>query len=189
MIRKTLMVIVGCFLATSLSGAVVIAPAGAAPSNATMQVTSHVDAKKSAAETHKLPKRIEGCKNRLARTLYKAGFRGKNLREAWAIVMRESHGHPRSISRTNDFGLFQINKATWSKQKWWKEHRMLDPHYNARVAYRMSKGGKSWLPWGLDGAGRPNPALYRGAGWSPQQIQQWIVKPYQKYYKQFPCTS
>ena len=29
------------------------------------------------------------CKNWLVKVLYKTGFRGKNLREAWAIVMRE----------------------------------------------------------------------------------------------------
>lgn len=133
------------------------------------------------------PAKVERCQNRLVVTLKKVGFRGENLREAWAIAMRESHGHPRSISRTNDYGLFQLNRATFSGERWWNSHRLLKPRYNAKQAFRLSDGGRSWVLWGLDGHGNANPKVYRNAGWSKSQVNDWIVEPYQKYRGQFPC--
>lgn len=127
------------------------------------------------------------CKNKLANWIYQAGFRGENIREAWAIAMRESNGSPTEISPSNDFGLFQINAGAWSGQSWWDSQSMLDPVYNARIAYKISKGGKSWVMWGLDGQGNTAAYVYSSYGWSQWQIDNWITIPYQKYYVQFPC--
>ena len=94
------------------------------------------------------------CKNWLVRELRTVGFRGKNLREAWAIVMRESGGRADAISSTGDYGMFQFNKAAWGGQDWWNTSKLLTKRYNAQVAYRISQGGKTWYPWDIDGQGR-----------------------------------
>jgi len=125
------------------------------------------------------------CPNHLVRTLHKAGFTGKNLREAWAIAMRESHGKPHAVSATNDIGLFQLNTTTWHGKNWWDRSRLLHAKYSARMAYKISDGGDTWYPWGLTGEGQLSPRAYRAAGWSETQIQSSIVKPYEKYYHMF----
>lgn len=125
------------------------------------------------------------CPSKLVVLLKDAGFRGRNLREAWAIAMRESRGHAKSVSSTQDYGVFQFNKATWQEADWWDRERLLQARYNIRVAYRLSDGGRTWYLWGLDGRGRPNAHLYRGAGWSDKQVQEYIVEPYQKYYREY----
>lgn len=96
---------------------------------------------------------VEPCKNRLAQTIHAAGFRGDNAREAWAIAMRESRGHPRVISSTGDYGLFQLNRAAHGGQPWWDSQRLLTPAYNARIAYKLSDGGRTWYPWDISGRG------------------------------------
>lgn len=127
------------------------------------------------------------CSNKLANTLYRAGFRGENLHEAWAIAMRESHGIEDEISNGVDVGLFQFNYPSWGRQPWWDWNLLLDGEYNARVAFKISKGGSDWAHWGLDGNGNPAPYIYRGVGWSEWRIQNWIVIPYDTYYQQYPC--
>lgn len=120
------------------------------------------------------------CGNELAAILETAGFRNENHREAWAIAMRESRGIATTISETEDFGLFQFNKATWSDQPWWNEERLLDPLYNARVAYIVSGGGTTWWPWGLSGHGTPQTGAY--GAWTPDQIETAILTPYRAFY-------
>ena len=137
---------------------------------------------------------LEGCKNELAQVLYRAGFRGDKLREAWAIAMRESGGQA-DIGPGNphfngsDWGLFQFNKPSWGHVSWWDDKKMLDADYNASIAFKISKGGSYWLPWGLTGDGKPNGALYKNAGWTDAQIQAWIVEPFDRYYAQFGSLS
>lgn len=127
----------------------------------------------------------------LALVLFEVGFRGDNLREAWAIAMRESGGDP-SIGPGHwayndyDLGLFQINRPAFSGQSWWREDLLLDAHYNASVAYALSNGGRSWWPWGLDGQGRTDAEAYE-AIWTPEQIENMITIPFQKFYRQYPC--
>lgn len=127
------------------------------------------------------------CDNPLAMTIYRAGFRGENIREAWAISMRESHGVEDQITNGVDVGLFQFNYPSWGNQSWWDWDLLLDGDYNARIAFKVSKGGSDWAHWGLDGNGNPDPKIYRGVGWTEWQIQHWIVLPYRKYYDQYPC--
>ncbi len=132
---------------------------------------------------------IERCDNRLARTLFAAGFRGESLHQAWAIVMRESGGRPDAISATQDYGLFQFNRATYSDQYWWSDTRLLDRKYNAFIAYQVSQRGTTWTPWGLDGQGRVRPRVYLNAGWTLQQVQDRIVDPFTHWYALFPCLA
>ena len=122
------------------------------------------------------PKKKE-CKNWLVRELRAVGFRGKNLREAWAIVMRESGGRADAISNTGDYGMFQFNRAAWSGQDWWDTKKLLTKRYNAQVAYRISRGGKTWYPWDIDGQGRHKGA-YTSSG---------VYNKYKSWYDKYPC--
>ncbi|MCP4741021.1 MAG: transglycosylase SLT domain-containing protein, partial [Actinomycetales bacterium] len=63
-------------------------------------------------------RKIERCGDWLTKLLARVGFEDENLREAWAIVMRESGGNEDAISVTNDLGLFQINTFAWGGQDW-----------------------------------------------------------------------
>jgi Lysozyme like domain len=131
--------------------------------------------------------RIKRCGDWLTRLLSRNGFAGENLREAWAIVMRESGGNARSVSRTGDLGLFQINTETWQDEEWFDRKLLLTKRYNTQVARQISRGGRSWYSWGLDGHGRADPRAYVKAGWSAQRIRASIVLPYIRWYAQYPC--
>lgn len=137
--------------------------------------TKHV----SRSDTRKPP---FSCQNNLAKTLYKAGFRGENLHEAWAIAMRESRGQQDATSGA-DYGLFQFNYPTWGNVL--DYDRILDGDYNAAQAFRISKGGSTWAHWGLTGSGETDASLY--GMWSEGQVWAWITEPYQKYYNKYPC--
>lgn len=116
--------------------------------------------------------------------LKKAGFKGKALKTAYGIAMRESHGNPQAFnpdSGTKDrsWGLFQINtfgplKARVKQYGLRSEKDLLDPEINARVAYRLSKGGTDFGAWGI------GPNAYRpGAG----------VDTIAPYLRQFPTAG
>jgi hypothetical protein len=125
------------------------------------------------------------CSEKLVTLLYQAGFRGENLREAWAIAMRESNGNPTVISNGVDVGLFQFNYPSHGNEPWWDWQALTNGLYNARIAYRLSRGGKDWSHWGLTGTGQTDPSMY--GSWSATQVEQWITEPYQRYYRQYPC--
>jgi hypothetical protein len=131
--------------------------------------------------------RIKKCGDWLTRLLSRTGFEGEDLREAWAIVMRESGGRADAVSVTNDLGLFQINTATWKGQAWFDRKALLTKRYNATVAHTLSKGGDTWYSWGLDGHGRPDARAYVNAGWSQERILGSIVMPYVQWYASYPC--
>jgi hypothetical protein len=90
--------------------------------------------------------------------LYQAGFRGKNLKEAWAVAMKESTGRPRSQNdnpNTGDYshGLFQINMIGSLGPARLKQYNLdsnkdlFNPLTNAKIAFHMSNGGKNWSGW------------------------------------------
>lgn len=124
------------------------------------------------------------CNDQLYIWLYNAGFRGHNIREAWAIAMRESNGRPGTISNS-DYGLFQFNYPSWGGKPWWNTQLLLTPEYNAKIAYQLSDGGNNWKPWGMADHNEFNFANY--GMWSNWQLYNWIVEPYQRYYAQYPC--
>jgi hypothetical protein len=131
--------------------------------------------------------RIKKCGDGLTKLLSKTGFQGENLREAWAIVMRESGGRADAISVSNDLGLFQINTATWQGQPWFDREELLTRKFNAKVGYLLSRGGETWYSWGLDGHGRPDARAYVKAGWTQERIVAKIVEPYVLWYSLYPC--
>ena len=100
----------------------------------------------------------------LKHLLSKVGFEGDQLRQAWAVVMKESTGRPMAHnqnSRTGDnsYGLFQINMIGSLEAARLKEYglnnkeELFDPLTNARIAYIISEGGNDWSPWkGMTGS-------------------------------------
>jgi hypothetical protein len=96
--------------------------------------------------------------------LKQAGFKGEGLRMAYAIAMAESGGNARAHNGNrntgdNSYGLFQINmlggmgperRARYGLSS---NDALFDPLTNARVAYKMSNGGKNWGPWSTYGNG------------------------------------
>lgn len=97
-------------------------------------------------------------KTELVELLHAVGFQGKALREAWAIVMKESRGNPLSHNGNrktgdNSYGLFQVNMigslGETRRDKFSLEYNaeLLNPVVNAQVAYHMSKGGENWSAW------------------------------------------
>ena len=117
------------------------------------------------------------CKNWLVRELKEAGFKGKGLRIAWAIAMRESGGRADAISSTGDYGVFQFNRAAHSKQPWWDTQKLLTRDYNIMIAYDMSQGGKTFYPWDIDGKGN----------WKKTWSTHGSYASYSKWFKKYPC--
>ena len=98
----------------------------------------------------------EGLVNLLA----SAGFEGKALKIAWAVVMKESHGNPLSHNLNahtgdNSYGLFQVNMRGDlgpSRRNWFKiasNDELFDPEVNAKVGYILSDGGKDFTRWNV----------------------------------------
>lgn len=158
------------FSALLLSAAMLLTPTQTPP--ASTQIPAPVT-----AETVKKPS--FHCTNRLARTLHKAGFRGADLREAWAIAMRESGGNPRAISATHDYGLFQINRAAHHRSKLWKDGKMLDRDYNAKVAAHFSNLGKNWSAWDISGTGQ-----HLG-----NYTSRSVYEKYRDWWQKYPCAA
>lgn len=90
--------------------------------------------------------------------LYKVGFRGKDLVEAWGTAMKESTGRPFAHNRNsntgdNSYGLFQINMigslgpARLKQFELQNNKDLFDPYTNAKIAFEMSNGGKDWSAW------------------------------------------
>jgi hypothetical protein len=107
-------------------------------------------------------------------------------RTAWAKAMAESGGYYDIIGGPNpngsyDYGLFQINEAVHRKglgeENWAK---ILDPEYNASLAYSWSKQGADWSTWGLGLNGWAG-SLHdtNPEAWS--MIQQAFYRWYDKY--------
>lgn len=94
----------------------------------------------------------------LIAVLKSAGFKGQNLKEAWAIAKRESGGRPEAFNgnrSTGDqsYGLFQINMIgqlgpdRMQKFNLNSYEDLFDPYRNAEIAYYMSQGGNNWKSW------------------------------------------
>lgn len=110
--------------------------------------------------------------------LQKVGFKGKSLKIAWSIVMRESRGHPLShntskYSGDNSYGLFQINMlgslGTERREKFGikTNDELLDPVTNAQAAFYMSAHGTDFASWGL------GPNAYDGTAAEPE-VTRWF---------------
>lgn len=52
--------------------------------------------------------------------------------------------YPRSVGSAGERGVFQIHPVHFG---WLDESRLWSPAYNARIAYRLSRGGTNWSHW------------------------------------------
>jgi hypothetical protein len=118
------------------------------------------------------------CKNHLVKELKAAGFKGRGLKIAWSIAMRESGGAATHISSTGDYGVFQFNRAAWSSQPWWNTQKLLTSKYNIMIAYSISQHGRTFYPWDIGGRGQ-----YEG-GYTPKSI----YFKFKSWYKKFPSN-
>jgi hypothetical protein len=95
---------------------------------------------------------------RLKHLLSSVGFEGDQLKQAWAVVMKESTGRPMAHNQNsktgdNSYGLFQINMigslgpARLKQFGLSNNEELFDPLTNARIAYIISEGGNNWSPW------------------------------------------
>ena len=94
----------------------------------------------------------------LVELLSAVGFKGQDLKEAWAVAKKESHGNPLSHNGNrktgdNSFGLFQVNMLgsmgadRRDKFNLASNAELFNPVVNAQIAYHMSGGGKDWSAW------------------------------------------
>lgn len=132
------------------------------------------------ASRTRAPKNLKQRGIWLKALLKEAGFEGQNLKEAWAVVMKESTGRPTAYNgnrATGDssYGLFQINmigslgperRAKFGLKS---NKDLFDPLTNAKAAHYMSNGGEDWSSWDIDSSG------YNG-GVSKSRYQYWLTK-------------
>jgi hypothetical protein len=115
--------------------------------------------------------------HQLIELLSAVGFKGQDLKEAWAIAKKESHGNPLSHNGNrktgdNSYGLFQVNMlgslgdARRDKFNLVSNAELFNPVVNAQIAYHMSGGGKDWSAW---------------KGTNTSVVKRWL--------KKFPFTS
>ena len=94
----------------------------------------------------------------LIRILKRAGFEGRSLKMAQAIVFLESnrrmYAHNTNASTgDNSYGLFQINMfkgleaSRLEKFDLSKNEDLFNPLKNAEIAYQISDGGSDWSAW------------------------------------------
>lgn len=130
------------------------------------------------------------CSDPLVGILKQAGFKGRQIRTAWAIVMRESGGKADLIAAADgspDYGLFQINEKVFKNEPWWDYENILNPHYNAKIAYDiLSKKGTDWRPWGIASDGKSMDYSFYDDIWTEWEKENWIRKPFEQWWKAFP---
>jgi hypothetical protein len=124
------------------------------------------------------------CNDKVVAWIKEAGFTGPHVRVAWAIAQRESNGNPNESSWP-DLGLMQLNAPTWQGTKYWPAN-VYDPVQNLTAVRRMVRD-MGWQPWGLRvKRGQVTYDFSSYGGWSSWQHQNWIVAPFERYYRQFP---
>ena len=121
-------------------------------------------------------------KTQLYDMLKTVGFKGRNLKVAWAVAMKETHGNPlahNNNSRTGDnsYGVFQINlygslKGRVQEYGLTSANDLKDPVINAQVAYKMSSEGNNWSPWKADPGERDHKVVQEWIKAAPTESEQ-----------------
>lgn len=107
------------------------------------------------------------------------GFTGDGLRDAWAVVMKESRGNPAVHNRNadsgdNSYGLFQINMlgsmgpARREQYGLNSNQELFNPVVNAEIALELSHGGTDFGHWGI------GPNAYNGG--KPRDFPYWLTQ-------------
>jgi hypothetical protein len=128
------------------------------------------------------------CRDPMVRVLEAAGFKGAQVRHAWAITWRESKHRnldERSPYYTGALGVWQVQTSAWSRNRWWSRTAMLNPYTQSRIVYtHMTKRGTYWRPWGLTADGKLDATHYRR--WTAAQREAWIMRPYRQGLALYP---
>jgi hypothetical protein len=123
------------------------------------------------------------CKDKVVAWIKEAGFTGPHVRVAWAVAQRESNGNPKEATPP-DLGLMQLN-AIWQGTKYWPGN-VYDPVQNLTAVRKMVRD-MGWQPWGLRvHQGQVSYDFSAYGGWSSWHHQNWIVAPFERYWRQFP---
>jgi len=94
----------------------------------------------------------------LVELLKSVGFKGENIRTAWAVAKAESNGRPFAFNGNADtgdssYGIFQINMIgnlgpdRRDKFNLDLNAELFSPVTNAEIVFHMTKGGKDWSSW------------------------------------------
>ena len=164
---------------TGSASAVSSTPAETVYAKSNAPIATEALEKPIVVKTKKANSKPNTCKNWLVRELREAGFKGKGLKIAWSIAMRESGGRADAISSTGDYGVFQFNRAAHSDQPWWNTSKLLTRDYNIMIAYKMSQGGKTFYPWDINGRGE----------WKQTWSTRGSYQSYAKWYSKYPCNK
>lgn len=78
------------------------------------------------------------------RCVVRIGF-GSQANNAMRVAACESVWQPNAVSRTGDYGLFQINRQ-WNSEGWRMGANIFDPVWNTRIAYYFYKT-RGWGDW------------------------------------------
>ena len=119
----------------------------------------------------------------LVQLLKATGFKGEAVKYAWAVVMKESRGNALDYNGNvhtgdNSYGLFQINmigslgpirRAQYGLAY---NAQLLNPVENAKIAYKISDGGKNWGAW----KGTNQPAVRYWVGKYPYKAHTQATK-------------
>lgn len=99
--------------------------------------------------------------------LRQAGFSGKGLSMAKAVVFYESTNRPMALNKSsNCYGLFQINMTgsmgpdRRKKYGLKSNEDLYNPLINAQIAFQMSNGGKNWSAWSTENIAKKNIGNY-----------------------------
>ena len=128
--------------------------------------------------------RSKVCNDHVVKWIEKAGFKGVSVRVAWAIAQRESNGNPNESSYP-DLGIVQLNAPSWQGTKYWPAN-VYDP-VQSFTAMRKMVRDMNWQPWGLRvHKGHVSYDFNAYSGWSSWHHQNWIVAPFERYWRQYP---
>ena len=128
----------------------------------------------------KAPQSVKARGLWVKRILKEAGFEGKALRTAWAVVMKESTGRPTAYNGNeatgdNSYGIFQINMIgslgveRRAKFNLDSNKELFNPLKNAKIAYHMTAHGTNWSSWDIDSTGY-------GGGADREKYLEWLAQ-------------
>jgi hypothetical protein len=163
----TTVVVMLAFITSSANAATVTAPSTTEPTKAKYLSVTVATKPSPLEQAIKVAKTVSKNKydtndmltaEELKAVLYSVGFRGKDLKEAWAVAMKESNGRPMAHNRNastgdNSYGLFQINMIgslgpdRLEKFNLKTNSDLFDPVTSAKIAFFMSNGGQDWSAW------------------------------------------
>lgn len=127
-------------------------------------------------------RQFPACKDRTVNVIAKAGWKGEDIRIAFAIAQRESNGN-QFAEGGGAYGLFQLQASVWASSKFWPTNPF-NAEQNAAAAHAIWRE-LSWRPWGISANGS-GMDVRDYSSWSSATQYAWILEPYLRYRNAFP---